>query len=235
MSDTVARKTHGTTLWRGQERVARLLNIDPPEMSRDDMDVTDHDSPDGFREFIPGLKQAGEVPVEGHLIPTDSTQTGLLAAVDIDVPEEWTIKFPTVPELRIRFDGYVKSFKVGAAPVDGKMTFNAVIKVTGKPVIETDESNGLSALTLSQGTLTPVFDGDVHEYFASVTNEDSAIKVTPTAEGHTITVNGTKVTSGQASGDIDLVAGELNPITIKAWETGKAPKVYVVKVYRAEV
>jgi|LSQX01.3.fsa_nt_gb predicted secreted protein len=233
MSDTVARKTHGTTLWRGQERVARLLNIDPPETSRDDVDVTDHDSPEGFREFIPGLKQAGEVPVEGHLIPTDDTQTGLLAAVDNDVPEEWTIKFPTVPELRIRFNGYVKSFKVGPAPVDGKMTFNAVIKVTGKPVIETDESAGLSALTLSKGTLTPDFAGNVYEYFASVGNADDAIKVTPTADGHTITVNGAKITSGSASSDIELTAEELNPITIKAWEPDKAPKVYVVKVYRA--
>lgn len=229
--ENVARKTHGTTLYRGVERVARLLNIDPPELSRDDMDVTDHDSPGGFREFIPGLKQGGEVPVEGHLIPTDNTQKGLLVAVDIDVPEEWTIKFPTVPELCIRFMGYVKSFKVGPAPVDGKMTFNATIKVTGKPVIETDESEGLSDLTLSSGTLSPVFDGETFEYFATASQE--TITVTPTAEGHTITVNGTVVLSGNPSGSITLAEGALTPITVRAWETGKAPAVYVIKVYWA--
>ena len=87
----VARKAFGTKLKRGEEYVARLTNLTPPELSRDDIDVTDHDSPDGFREFVPGLKQAGEVALEGNLIPTDNTQTGLLAAVDIDEPEPWTI------------------------------------------------------------------------------------------------------------------------------------------------
>ena len=68
------------------------------------MDVTDHDSPDGYKEYIPGLKDGGEVSIEGHLIPTDDTQKGLLSAVDIDVPEPWTIKFPTVPRLYITFE-----------------------------------------------------------------------------------------------------------------------------------
>jgi|GEM_PF-597659 len=235
MSDAVVQKTHGTTLWREKEQVARLLNINPPEMSRDDIDVTDHDSPEGVREFIPGLKQAGEVPIEGHLIPTNSSQTGLLAAVDIDISEEWMIKFPTVPVLCIRFYGYVKSFKVGPAPVDGKMTFNAVIKVTGRAVIEIDESAGLDSLSLSTGELAPTFKTDIYEYFASVDNAVDTIKITPTAFGHTITVNGKKVTSGQASGDIDLAAGGLTTITTKVWETGKVPKVYIVKVYRGEV
>lgn len=228
----VARKTHGTILYRGNERVARLLTIGPPEMSRDDMDVTDHDSPDGFKEFVPGLKEAGEVPVEGHLIPTDETQIGLLAAVDIDEPEEWTIEFPTVPKLSIRFMGYVKSFKVGDAPVDGVMTFSATIKVTGKPVIETDFSDGLSILAISSGTLAPTFAPGVKEYFATVENVTENIKVTPTAAGHTITVNGAPVTSGSASGDIALTADAITAITIKAWQEGKAPVTYILKVYR---
>lgn len=239
MTREVARKTHGTRLKRGDEYVARLLNIDPPELSRDDMDVTDHDSPDGFREFIPGLKQSGEVPIEGHLIPTDDTQTGLLAAVDIDEPEPWTIEFPTVPKLYITFMGYVKSFKLGPAPVDGKMTFNAIVKVTGKPTIETDESAGLSALVLTgvdSGLLdlAPVFDDETLEYFATAAAADVSVTVTPTqnTEPHTITVNGAVVSSGVASGAIALVAGVINTITVRASETGKAPVVYVLKVYR---
>ncbi len=230
-----ARKTHGTKLKRGEVYVARLLNIGPPELSRDDMDVTDHDSPDGFKEFIPGLKEAGEVPIEGHLIPTDDTQKGLLAAVDIDEPESWTIEFPTVPKLYITFDGYVKSYKVGDAPVDGKLTFNATIKVTGKPQILTDESTGLTALKVTgilDIDLSPAFANDVYEYFATADQE--TVKVTPTAALHTITVNGATVTSGQASGDIALTAGALTTIAIKAAEDGKAPATYIVKVYRDE-
>lgn len=228
----VARKAFGTKLKRGEEYVARLTNLTPPELSRDDIDVTDHDSPDGFREFVPGLKQAGEVALEGNLIPTDNTQKGLLAAVDIDEPEPWTIEFPTVPKLYVSFDGYVKSFKLGDTPVDGVLQFNATIKVTGKPVIETDTSTGLTGLSVSEGDLAPAFDGGIREYFVTVENEADKIKVTPTAATHTITVNGAKVTSGSPSGDIALAAGAITLITIRAWEEGKAPVIYVIKVYR---
>lgn len=232
----VARKTHGTELFRGETKVARLLNISPPEMSRDDMDVTDHDSPDNFKEYIPGLKESGEVSIEGHLIPTDETQKGLLAALDIDEPEEWTIRFPTVPVLRICFMGYVKSYKVGDAPVDGKMTFSATIKVTGKPVIETDDSEGLSNLVLTGSDsgaldLMPAFD-DPGEYFATAANADATVTVTPTGADHTITVNGAVVPSGETSGPIALAEGAITIITVRAAEEGKAPAVYTLKVYR---
>ncbi len=233
----VARKTHGTELFRGETKVARLLNISPPEITRDDMDVTDHDSPDGYKEYIPGLKDGGEVPIEGHLIPTDNTQKGLLSAVDIDVPEPWTIKFPTVPRLYITFDGYVKGCKVGDAPVDGAMTFSATIKVTGKPQILTDESDGLSALVLTGSDsgaldLMPAFDNGVYEYFAVAANADETVTVTPTGADHTITVNGATVPTSVESGPIALTAEETTTITVKAAETGAAPVTYVIKVYR---
>jgi len=233
----VARKTHGTKLKRGDEYVARLLNISPPELSRDDIEVTDHDSPDSTKEFIPGLKDGGEVSVEGHLIPTENTQTSLLAAVDLDEPEAWTIEFPTVPKLYISFMGYVKNFKVGDAPVDGVMTFTAAIKVTGKPEILTDESAGLSALVLTGSDsgaldLMPAFDNGVYEYFAVAANADETVTVTPTGADHTITVNGATVPTSVESGPIALTAEETTTITVKAAETGAAPVTYVIKVYR---
>lgn len=233
-----AQKTFGTKLKRGEEYVAKLLNISPPEMSREDIDVTNHDSPDEFREFIPGLKDGGEVPVEGHLIPTDSTQTSLLAAIDINEPEPWTIEFPTIPKLYVRFTGYVKSFKVGDAPIDGSLTFTATIRVTGKPVIEVDASTGLSALAINDSLaapvdLAPVFANSVREYFASVANTVTYVNVTPTAADHTITVNGVEVASGEASGNINLAAGAMTTITVKAQQEGKAEVTYVIKVYRA--
>lgn len=230
----VARKAFGTKLKRGDTYVARLTNITPPELSRDDIDVTDHDSPDGFREFVPGLKQSGEVPLEGNLIPTDSTQTGLLAAVDIDEPEEWTIEFPTIPKLYIRFFGYVKSFAIAEAPVEGVMKFTATIKATGKPIIETDTSAGLTDLVLEDDKSTtidlmPEFSGP-GEYFADA-GESETVTVTPTGASHTITVNGSTVQSGSASGAINLTLDAVTVITVKAWQEGKAPITYVIKVY----
>jgi hypothetical protein len=130
-----ANKTFGTKLKRGDVYVAKILNINPPEISRTDIDVTNHDSPDGYQEFIPGLKNGGEVPFTGHLLPTEEGHLGLAAAVDSEVPEPWTIEFPTDPVLKVDFDGYLKTFKVGDAPLDGALTFSASIKVTGKPTM----------------------------------------------------------------------------------------------------
>lgn len=231
----VARKAFGTKLKRGEVYVARLTNITPPELSRDDIDVTDHDSPDGFREFVPGLKQSGEVPLEGNLIPTDDTQKGLLAAVDIDEPEEWTIEFPTVPVMTVRFFGYVKSFAIAEAPVEGVMKFTATIKATGKPIIETDTSAGLTDLELADNgntiDLKPEFSGP-GEYFADA-GEAESVTVTPTGTG-TITVNGAVVASAAKSGAISLTPDALTVITVKAWQEGKAPVTYVIKVYAEE-
>ena len=232
----VARKAFGTKLKRGSVYVARLTNITPPELSRDDIDVTDHDSPDGFREFVPGLKQSGEVPLEGNLIPTDDTQKGLLAAVDIDEPEEWTIEFPTVPVMTVRFFGYVKSFAIAEAPVEGVMKFTATIKATGKPIIETDTSAGLTDLALKDNgntiDLKPEFSGP-GEYFADA-GEATSVKVTPTGASHNITVNGSTVQSGSPSGAINLTPDAVTVIAVKAWEEGKAPVTYVIKVYAEE-
>lgn len=238
MTTELAKKTFGTKLKRGEAYVAKLLNITPPEMSRDDIDVTNHDSADEYREFIPGLKNGGEVPLEGHLIPGNATQASLLAAMDINVPEEWTIEFPSDPALTVTFQGYVKSFKVGDAPIDGTMTFTATIKVTSKPILDAVASAGLSALVVTNSAaagvnLSPEFANGLYEYFGTVLNAITHVTVTPTAATHTITVNGTTVATGVASGNIVLTAGALNTITIKAKEATKVAKTYVVKVFRA--
>ena len=82
--------------------------------------------------------------------------------------------------------------------------------------------------------LAPAFDGSINEYFASVVYLDSSVTVTPTAEGHTITVNGATVASAAASGSISLSAGTMNTIEVRAQETGKAALLYTLKVYREE-
>ena len=233
----LARKSYGTKLKRGDVYVAKILNITPPKLTRDDKDVTNHDSPDGVREFIPGLRDGGEVPFSGHLIPTNDTQMSLAAAQNTDDPEEWTIEFPTTPKMYVTFTGYVNEFGVGDAPVDGELTFECKIKVTGKPEILLDESDGLSALVVTGSAtgilaLSPAFANATEEYFVTADATDASITVTPTAAGHVITVNGATVATGVASGSIALTAGVINTITVKAAETDKAPVTYVLKIYR---
>ena len=75
-------------------KVAEIIDISGPDMSRDVIDVTNQDSPDGWREFIPGLRDGGEIGVTANWIPADATQDatdGVLSKFEDDVLHNWQI------------------------------------------------------------------------------------------------------------------------------------------------
>lgn len=93
----------------------------------------------------------------------------------------------------------------------------------------------LSALEISQGTLSPAFRTDVSSYSTWVQSTVTSIAVTPTAidAGASITVNGAVTASGTASGSIALAAGP-NTITIEVTsEDRTATKTFLIALYRA--
>ncbi|KAA9338781.1 cadherin-like beta sandwich domain-containing protein, partial [Adhaeribacter soli] len=92
----------------------------------------------------------------------------------------------------------------------------------------------LSALSLSAGTLNPVFASATTAYSASVINTTTSITVTPTVfeSNATITVNGTAVTSGSASGPIALNVGNNTITTVVTAQDGSTTKTYTISVTR---
>jgi hypothetical protein len=93
----------------------------------------------------------------------------------------------------------------------------------------------LSALSLSQGTLSPSFASGTTAYTASVANGVSSLTVTPTATqaDATIKVNGTAVTSGSASGAIPLAVGANTISVVVTAQDGTTKSTYTVTVTRA--
>ena len=94
----------------------------------------------------------------------------------------------------------------------------------------------LSGLTLSVGTLDPVFDSATMTYAVSVVNSVDSVTVTPTANvgSATITVDGTTVISASASAAIPLTAGPPRdiPIVVLAADT-TTTLTYTLVVTRA--
>lgn len=90
----------------------------------------------------------------------------------------------------------------------------------------------LSALTLSAGVLNPSFDPDVTSYDTMYIG-DTSVTVTPTAAdaGTTITVNGTPVTNGNASGAIALPSGNTT-ITLLLTGTDGLTNTYTITAHR---
>ena len=92
----------------------------------------------------------------------------------------------------------------------------------------------LSALSLSAGTLIPVFSTSTYLYNFSVSNEVASTTVTPTATqvGATITVDGTTILSGNASSTIPLNVGSNSIVTSVTAQDGVTTNVYTVTVTR---
>ncbi|MGM0594611.1 MAG: MBG domain-containing protein, partial [Pseudomonadota bacterium] len=91
----------------------------------------------------------------------------------------------------------------------------------------------LSALVISEGTLTPVFDAGTTDYSATVSN-GAEFRVTPTVadSNATVTVDGTAVASGTASSVLDLAEGDNTVPVVVTAEDGTAQKEYVITVTR---
>ncbi|WP_187274374.1 cadherin-like beta sandwich domain-containing protein [Paenibacillus sp. N3.4] len=91
----------------------------------------------------------------------------------------------------------------------------------------------LSSLTLSSGALSPAFASGKTDYKSSVANGVSSLSVTASVydSNATMTVNGTPIISGQASGAINLATGD-NTITVAVKAQDGTTKTYTITVNR---
>lgn len=142
--DNVIKATRaiGTVLKKGDQKIGGLTSIGGIEITADTMDVTTLDSDGGYKEFIGTFKDAGEVALEGFFRPEDGGQLAMQTSLDEGQPEDYTIEFPTNPKATWKFKGVVTGFKVGDIEVDGTVNFGATIKVSGKPVLEIETTQG---------------------------------------------------------------------------------------------
>ena len=110
-----------------------VTNIKPPAISRDTSDTTHEQSPGGYREFIGGLVDGGEVSLDLNYIPGGPSTAALLA--EFDLPNPLNLK-----NRRITFtDGSYWAFAAiltahePDTPIDDKMALSVTFKVSGKP------------------------------------------------------------------------------------------------------
>ncbi len=114
---------------------------------------------------------------------------------------------------------------------DGTTSKTYTVTVTRAP----SSNANLSALALSAGTLSPTFAAGTTSYTATVSNATTSLTATPTVAdaNATVTVNGTAVTSGNASGSIALAVGDNTVTVVVTAQDGTTTKTYTVVVTRA--
>jgi len=141
---TEALFAHGTLLEKGDgattenfSTIAEVTNIGGPGLALDPLDVTSHSSTNGWREFIGGLLDGGEVSLTVNYVPTESTHdasTGLIADMAARTVRNFQLIFPDSGNTTWSFSALVTSCEPGE-PVDGQLTGEVTLKVTGQPTL----------------------------------------------------------------------------------------------------
>ena len=114
--------------------VGGLTSIGGVEVSSETTDVTALDNTTGYKEFLGGFKDGGEVPLEGFLDGADEGQDAMYAAMEDQEAHQFSIVFPEAIGKTWKFSGVVTKFATSAALSDG-VKYSSSIKVTGKPTL----------------------------------------------------------------------------------------------------
>jgi predicted secreted protein len=239
MAASVAFSGHGTLVVWNDYPVAELTSVTGPNSDLQEIDVTNFDSPDDYREFIMGAIESGEFTIDGNFIPTDTNgQIAMIADHQARTSRTGRIIFPEGKAM-MTFTGRIKTLTLSTS-YDSKVSFSATFKVSGSTTFTTvSAADGLTtpffALRDQIGnaiTPSPVAAGDTYWFAATLDAADTAIAVQPTAAAGTIKVNGAAVTSGAWSGDISVTSGTTKLVVIETLETDKVSRVYRIHVTR---
>lgn len=130
----------GTELRRGNDAgtvftaIANVTSVSGPGLSRETIDVTAHDSPEQWMEFLGGLKDGGEVSLDINYNPGEPTHAFLQDDFDDTAPRAYRLVFPDDDQTTWSINGILTGYEP-EAPYDDKLAASLTIKVSGKPTL----------------------------------------------------------------------------------------------------
>lgn len=114
--------------------IAQVTSVSVSGMAATDIDVSTMDSVNAWKEFIPGMKEAGEFSL-GLLYERENHDV-IQGSLGAD-PETWTVTLPDGSTFVC--SGYVKGLGI-EVPMDDKISQTATIKLTGEPTFTPNSS-----------------------------------------------------------------------------------------------
>lgn len=129
-----ATRSQGTTLkftpaGGVQLTVGRLTSVGEIQPDSEELDVTTLESAGGYREYMQGYRDSGEVELSGFHDAGDAGQKALREAYASGVIGAFEVCFPD--GTKVEFSGFVKGHTIGSAEVDGAVGFGAVVRISG--------------------------------------------------------------------------------------------------------
>lgn len=109
--------------------IAHLTSLGEVGITNNEIDVTDHDSPDGKKEFIAGDQEYDNVSFTGNVAPSDDTfdRIWALANSQVILPMEATY----ADGRKFVFNAMFANVKMGEQTTDGLMTYSGELKISG--------------------------------------------------------------------------------------------------------
>ncbi|RZI61395.1 MAG: hypothetical protein EOP94_00570 [Zymomonas sp.] len=120
-------------------KLAEVLSVKAPSLSRGTIDTTTHDSVDGIMEFMgEGVADPGELTIQVHRVPGGATDTACIAAVTAGVALSMKVTSNgrdaqgAAIKMQTAGIGIVTAYEPDDQPVQGKQTATVSIKASGK-------------------------------------------------------------------------------------------------------
>lgn len=116
--------------------IANVSDLSGPSRQRDAIEVTAHDSPNQYREFVKGLKDGGEVTATLNYDPSLATHS----ALDADF-EERDLRAYQIVILPGEAEEYTWEFNAlitdlgDSFPIDDRMERDVTFKISGMPTL----------------------------------------------------------------------------------------------------
>ena len=85
----------GTTITFDAKTIGSLTSIGEVTPDSEELDATALDSLDGYREFLQGFKDSGEVTLSGYYNKTDLGQQALISGYGTGLVKDVAIVFPS--------------------------------------------------------------------------------------------------------------------------------------------
>ena len=133
--------------------IGSLTSIGEITPDSEELDATTLDSANGYREYIQGFKDSGELSLIGYHDAASAGQATMRALYASGASGYFWVTFPD--QTVVAFTAYVKSHTAGAADVDGIVGFGCTLRISGLvQVISTAYINAAGVLDATATVMT---------------------------------------------------------------------------------
>ena len=170
--------------------IGSLTSIGEITPDSEELDATTLDSANGYREYIQGFKDSGELSLSGYHDTASAGQATMRTLYASGASGYFWATFPD--QTTVAFNAYVKGYSDGSADVDGVVGFGCTLRISGKvQVISTAYINVAGELDATATALvgTPAYQWYSNEAAnydtpSAIGSATSATYDTESAAGH---------------------------------------------------